>query len=331
MTSLPRLVAGPTGELQRCSLITNLVVELQRRDGGVIGGRSITRKPWASASALLTPWSRSAVATGTVTRDARSARSAVLSTLRRLADMAVRPPLLSADDKLRLEQVFGRVFLHGIASACPQEQERCPANLCVRLDLPGPAIVGSPGPRRASAAARGQRRRAEPRHRRAGPRLVQPAEDLGLAEADLARVLPAPSALAGLLPWPGGIRRGATVARRQFDLADHRAARVRSIGRARGSVIGMREVARVNLVRSHSDANFPGGGDGDSSQQDVAAALRSPHSTSTATTPWPWPRSTPGSGPSTTPTRHHTHDPTSCSWRPAAKTSLPAHPGVRSP
>jgi hypothetical protein len=43
-------------------------------------------------------------------------------------------------------------------------------------------------------------------------RLVQSAEDVGLDEADLARVLPAPSALAGLLPWPGGIRRGATVA-----------------------------------------------------------------------------------------------------------------------
>ncbi|GAA3948087.1 hypothetical protein [Actinoplanes auranticolor] len=42
--------------------------------------------------------------------------------------------------------------------------------------------------------------------------LVQPAEDIGLAEADLARVLPAPPALAGLFPWPGGIRRGATVA-----------------------------------------------------------------------------------------------------------------------
>jgi hypothetical protein len=42
--------------------------------------------------------------------------------------------------------------------------------------------------------------------------LVQPAEDIGLADADLARVLPAPPALAGPFPWPGGIRRGATVA-----------------------------------------------------------------------------------------------------------------------
>ncbi|GAA3943127.1 hypothetical protein [Actinoplanes auranticolor] len=42
--------------------------------------------------------------------------------------------------------------------------------------------------------------------------LAQSADDVGLGEADLARVLPAPPALAGLLPWPGGIRRGATVA-----------------------------------------------------------------------------------------------------------------------
>ena len=42
--------------------------------------------------------------------------------------------------------------------------------------------------------------------------LVQLAEDLGLADADLTRVLPAPPALASLFPWPGGIRRGATVA-----------------------------------------------------------------------------------------------------------------------
>ena len=43
-------------------------------------------------------------------------------------------------------------------------------------------------------------------------RLVQPADDLGLTEADVTRVLPVHPALAGLLPWPGGIRRGATVA-----------------------------------------------------------------------------------------------------------------------
>ncbi|MGW4947253.1 hypothetical protein ACWEOZ_37360 [Actinoplanes sp. NPDC004185] len=42
--------------------------------------------------------------------------------------------------------------------------------------------------------------------------LVQPVEDFGLADSDLARVLPAPPAIAGLFPWPGGIRRGATVA-----------------------------------------------------------------------------------------------------------------------
>ena len=42
--------------------------------------------------------------------------------------------------------------------------------------------------------------------------LVQPADEVGLTEADITRVLPVHPALAGLLPWPGGIRRGATVA-----------------------------------------------------------------------------------------------------------------------
>ncbi len=42
--------------------------------------------------------------------------------------------------------------------------------------------------------------------------LVRPAEDVGLTEADVTRALPVHPALAGLLPWPGGIRRGATVA-----------------------------------------------------------------------------------------------------------------------
>lgn len=43
------------------------------------------------------------------------------------------------------------------------------------------------------------------------PRLVQSAADTALAVPDSVRVLPAFPALAPLLPWPGGIRRGATV------------------------------------------------------------------------------------------------------------------------
>ena len=43
-------------------------------------------------------------------------------------------------------------------------------------------------------------------------RLVQPAGEVAFGESDIARVLPVDPALAGLLPWPGGIRRGATVA-----------------------------------------------------------------------------------------------------------------------
>lgn len=44
------------------------------------------------------------------------------------------------------------------------------------------------------------------------PQLVQPAAETELAE-DLSRVLPVlPELAGGLLPWPGGIRRGATVA-----------------------------------------------------------------------------------------------------------------------
>ena len=42
--------------------------------------------------------------------------------------------------------------------------------------------------------------------------LVQSANAVGITEGDIARVLPTHPALAGLLPWPGGIRRGATVA-----------------------------------------------------------------------------------------------------------------------
>ena len=41
--------------------------------------------------------------------------------------------------------------------------------------------------------------------------LVQSADAVSIIESDTARVLPAPAAMAGLLPWPGGIRRGATV------------------------------------------------------------------------------------------------------------------------
>jgi hypothetical protein len=43
-------------------------------------------------------------------------------------------------------------------------------------------------------------------------RLVWTAEDVAVAEPDLTQVLPAHPALRALLPWPGGIRRGATVA-----------------------------------------------------------------------------------------------------------------------
>jgi hypothetical protein len=46
----------------------------------------------------------------------------------------------------------------------------------------------------------------------AATQLVQPAHDVALTEADIARVLPAHPALVQLLPWPGGIQRGATVA-----------------------------------------------------------------------------------------------------------------------
>jgi len=43
-------------------------------------------------------------------------------------------------------------------------------------------------------------------------RLVQSADDVALTGADIARVLPCPAEINDLLPWPGGIRRGATVA-----------------------------------------------------------------------------------------------------------------------
>lgn len=43
-------------------------------------------------------------------------------------------------------------------------------------------------------------------------RVVDRAEALGLTEPDGARILPVVPELAGLLPWPGGIRRGATLA-----------------------------------------------------------------------------------------------------------------------
>jgi hypothetical protein len=43
-------------------------------------------------------------------------------------------------------------------------------------------------------------------------RLVQPAGEVGQTRADLTQVLPADPAIAGLLPWPGGLKRGATVA-----------------------------------------------------------------------------------------------------------------------
>ena len=46
----------------------------------------------------------------------------------------------------------------------------------------------------------------------AAARLVQSADDVALTEADIARVLPCPAEINDLLPWPGGIRRGATVA-----------------------------------------------------------------------------------------------------------------------
>jgi hypothetical protein len=42
--------------------------------------------------------------------------------------------------------------------------------------------------------------------------LVQSADEAALTEPDVGRVLPAYPAIAELLPWPGGIRRGATVA-----------------------------------------------------------------------------------------------------------------------
>jgi hypothetical protein len=42
--------------------------------------------------------------------------------------------------------------------------------------------------------------------------VVQSADDAALTDADAARVLRCPPELWGLLPWPGGIRRGATVA-----------------------------------------------------------------------------------------------------------------------
>lgn len=42
--------------------------------------------------------------------------------------------------------------------------------------------------------------------------LVQSADEVALTEADIARVLPAVPEIAELFPWPGGIRRGATVA-----------------------------------------------------------------------------------------------------------------------
>jgi hypothetical protein len=42
--------------------------------------------------------------------------------------------------------------------------------------------------------------------------LVQSADEVALTEADIARVLPAVPEIAELLPWPGGSRRGATLA-----------------------------------------------------------------------------------------------------------------------
>lgn len=42
--------------------------------------------------------------------------------------------------------------------------------------------------------------------------IVRTGEEVALVEPDLIQILPAHPALRGLLPWPGGIRRGATVA-----------------------------------------------------------------------------------------------------------------------
>lgn len=46
----------------------------------------------------------------------------------------------------------------------------------------------------------------------AANQLVQSADEIAFTGGDIARVLPAAPEIAGLLPWPGGIRRGATVA-----------------------------------------------------------------------------------------------------------------------
>jgi hypothetical protein len=46
----------------------------------------------------------------------------------------------------------------------------------------------------------------------AAAELVQSADEAALTDPDISRVLPCVPELSSLLPWPGGIRRGATVA-----------------------------------------------------------------------------------------------------------------------
>jgi hypothetical protein len=72
------------------------------------------------------------------------------------------------------------------------------------------------------------------------PQLVRPADEVGLTEADITRVLPVHPALAGLLPWPGGIRRGATVAVVDCtSLVMALLAGAMNLGTAWGAVVGM--------------------------------------------------------------------------------------------